>query len=66
MLYDIPDSNVHEANMWPIWGRKDPGGPNVGPMNFAIWDILNCELGAGRDSSKFKPAFSVTECKIAL
>ena len=30
--------------MGPIWGRQDPGGPHVGPMNFAIWDhaqILN-------------------------
>ena len=24
--------------MGPIWGRQDPGGPHVGPMNFAIWD----------------------------
>ena len=32
-----PDSNVHGANMGPIWGRQDPGGPHVGPMNFAIW-----------------------------
>ena len=24
--------------MGPIWGRQDPGGPRVGPMNFAIWD----------------------------
>ena len=23
--------------MWPIWGRQGPGGPHVGPMNFAIW-----------------------------
>ena len=23
--------------MGPIWGRQDPGGPRVGPMNFAIW-----------------------------
>ena len=22
-----------------IWGRQDPGGPYVGPMNFAIWDV---------------------------
>ena len=21
-----------------IWGRQEPGGPHVGPMNFAIWD----------------------------
>ena len=31
---------VHGANMGPIWGRQDPGGPHVGPMNFAIWDCL--------------------------
>ena len=34
----IPDSKVHGANMGPIWGRQDPGGPHVGPMNFAIRD----------------------------
>ena len=28
---DIPDSNVHGANMGPIWSRQDPGGPHVGP-----------------------------------
>ena len=33
-----PDSKVHGANMGPIWGRQDPGGPHVGPMNFAIWE----------------------------
>ena len=25
------------VNIGPIWGRQDPGGPHVGPMNFAIW-----------------------------
>ena len=35
----IPDSKVHGANMGPIWGRQDPGGPRVGPINFDIWDI---------------------------
>ena len=35
----IPDSKVHGANMGPIWGRQDPGGPHVGPMNLAIWDM---------------------------
>ena len=34
---DCPDSKVHWANMGPIWGRQDPGGPHVGPMNLAIW-----------------------------
>ena len=33
----FPYSKVHGANMGPIWGRQDPGGPHVGPMNFAIW-----------------------------
>ena len=35
----VPDSKVHGANMGPIWGRQDPGGPHVGPMNFAIWGV---------------------------
>ena len=39
-----PDSKVHEANVGPIWGRQDPGGPHVVPMNFAIW--VNC-IGIG-------------------
>ena len=34
---DIPNSKVHGANMGPIWGRQDPGGPHVGPMNPAFW-----------------------------
>ena len=24
----------------PIWGRQDPDGSHVGPMNFAIWEHL--------------------------
>ena len=35
--HGIPDSKVHGANIGPIWGRQDPGGPHVGPMNFANW-----------------------------
>ena len=31
------ESKVHGADMGPIWGRQDPGGPHVGPMNLAIW-----------------------------
>ena len=31
---------VHGANMGPIWDRQGPGGPHIGPMNFAIWDIM--------------------------
>ena len=36
-LHTFPDTKVHGANMGHIWGRQDPGGPHVGPMNFAIW-----------------------------
>ena len=32
-----PDSKFHGPNMGPIWGRQDPGGPHVVPMNFVIW-----------------------------
>ena len=35
----VPDSKVHGANMGPIWGRQDPGGLYVGPMNLAVWDV---------------------------
>ena len=37
---DTPDSKVHGANMGRIWGRQDPGGPHVGPMNHATWDPI--------------------------
>ena len=33
---NYPDSKVHGANMGPLWGWQDPGGPLVGPMNLAI------------------------------
>ena len=36
----FPESKVHGANMEPIWGRLDPGGPHVGPMNFALWVVI--------------------------
>ena len=36
----VPDSKIHGANMGPIWGRQDPGGTHVVPMNFAIWDYV--------------------------
>ena len=34
-----PDSKFYGANVGPIWGRQDPGGPQVGPMNLVIWDF---------------------------
>ena len=50
-LYN-PDSKVHVANMGPTWGRQDPGGPHVGPMNFAIREfIFSCRKPATGDDS---------------
>ena len=31
-----PDNKVHGANMGPIWGRQDPGGPLLAP-----WTLLS-------------------------
>ena len=39
-----PDNKVHGANMGPIWGLQDLGGPHVGPMNFAIWDVMYIDV----------------------
>ena len=36
-MEDTPDSMVHGAHLGPTWGRQDPGGPHVGPMNLDIW-----------------------------
>ena len=36
---NFPDGKVHGANMGPIWGQQDPGGPHVGSMYFAIWVV---------------------------
>ena len=35
--HGYPDSKIQGANMGPIWGRQDPGGPHVGPMNLVFW-----------------------------
>ena len=34
-----PASKVHRVNKGPIWGRQDPCGPHVDPMNLAIWGV---------------------------
>ena len=35
-----PVSKVYGATMEPIWGRQDPGGHHVSPINVAIWDNI--------------------------
>ena len=41
------DSKVYGANMGPIWGRQDSGGPHVGPTNLAIGAITPYTLKMG-------------------
>ena len=36
------ENKVYGANVGPIWGRHDPGGPPFGPMNIAIWVTIVC------------------------
>ena len=49
----VPDSKVHGTNMGPIWGRQDPGGPHVGPMNFAIWGTPHKYITGGLSVTYF-------------
>ena len=48
---NIADNKVLGANMGPIWGSQDPGGPHVGPMKLAIWDCLDVNCNLSRLSS---------------
>ena len=36
-----PDSKVHGVYMGPAWDQQDPGGPHIGPMILAIWEVLH-------------------------
>ena len=36
-----PDNKVYGAHMGPTWGRKDPGGPHVGPMDISIQGMFH-------------------------
>ena len=49
----ILDSKVYGANTGSTWVRQDPGGPHVGPMNFAIWDDHYNGSDKGNDLSKW-------------
>ena len=39
--YGILDNKVYGGHHGTTWGQQDPGGPHVGPMNFAIWDVIS-------------------------
>ena len=48
--------------MGPIWGRQDPSGPHVAPMNFAIGDAAAeciCHRCACRYPSRVKHVFNI-------
>ena len=49
----IPDSKVNGANMGPIWGRQDPGGPHVGPKNLVIWGAITLNKFPGSKCRHF-------------
>ena len=51
-IHDNPNSKVHGANMGPIWGRQDPGGLHVGPMNFALWECYVPDRRCWRKTEK--------------
>ena len=36
-FHACPNGKIRGANLGPILGRHDKGGPHVGPMNFATW-----------------------------
>ena len=40
-ITSVPDGKVHGANMGPTWILSSPGGPHIGPMNLAIWDVFH-------------------------
>ena len=44
LLRRYPDRKAPGANMWPTWGRQDPGGPHVGHVILAIGDLWNSTL----------------------
>ena len=44
--------------MGPTWGRQDPGGPHVGPMNPAIW-VINASVSYNAQSAFLYNIFRV-------
>ena len=35
----FPDNEIHGANMGPNWVLSALGGPHIGHMNLAIWEL---------------------------
>ena len=47
-----PDSKFHGANMGPTWVLSAPDGPNVVPVNFAIWGLVTSTLDQRNEDIK--------------
>ena len=62
----VPDSKVHGANMGPIRGRQDPGGPDVDLLHFAIWGVQVVEIFQSIISLKLNIKGESTEQRICL
>ena len=45
-----PYSKVHVAHMGLIWGRQDPGGPQMGHVNLATWEDSEMLISATNPS----------------
>ena len=43
-IHVYPESKARGANMGHIWGRQDPSGPHVGPMNLVIWVVSGLHM----------------------
>ena len=48
----LPESKVHGANMEPILGRQDPGGPHVSPHELCYLGSLERISGLGKAPPK--------------
>ena len=57
------DRKFYEVNMGPTWGRQDPGGPHVGPVNLAFWVYLENKvflwIPFTKDSISHLPSFQI-------
>ena len=54
-----PNNKVHGANMGPICGRQDAGGPHVGPMNFANFIFTRKSYWTGPSGSVLMLLWSI-------
>ena len=48
--------------MGPFWVRQGPGGPHVGPMNFAIWERLSGDLSYSHIAEWWQSYVNLAEC----